>query len=231
MIRNVFLALNQLSDPRMLRLVLLSVVTAIVVLILLTAGSQFVLDRYANTGRTWLDWAVQIAGLGGAVVLAWFLFPILITMTIGLFLDNAINAVEIRHYSNLPAVRAQPLAEVVTSALRFAGVALALNVLVLPLYLIPAANLPVFLALNGYLLGREYFEQIAVRRLSPADARRLRQENRRRCWLAGVVLALMLLVPIFNLVAPIVGIAFMIHNMHTWRVLPLANARGSISGR
>jgi hypothetical protein len=31
-----------------------------------------------------------------------------------------------------------------------------------PLYLLPGANLLIYLALNGYLLGREYFELAAV---------------------------------------------------------------------
>ncbi|MEO1016156.1 MAG: EI24 domain-containing protein [Pseudomonadota bacterium] len=222
MIHNLALAINQLSDRRIQQLVLMSVATAIGVLVLLTVGSQFLLDLMADTGRVWLDWIVQIAGLGGALVLAWLLFPIIITTTIGLFLDRVVDAVEDRHYPDIPDVRSQSVSEVTTSAVRFALIAISLNVLALPFYLIPGANLPIFLSLNGYLLGREYFEQIAARRFSPTEVRLLCQRNRRRYWLAGVVLAAMLLVPLFNLIAPIVGIAFMQHNMHSWRLVPSA---------
>ena len=75
----------------------------------------------------------------------------------------------------------------------------------------PLLNLPVWLALNGYLVGREYAELVASRRLAPAMAARLRRDNRLVFWLAGAVIAFLLAVPILNLVAPVVGAAFMTH--------------------
>jgi hypothetical protein len=100
-------------------------------------------------------------------------------------------------------------------------------VIVLPLYLIPGANLPVYLALNGYLLGREYFELVAGQRLPPREMRRLRREQRGRLWLAGVVIAAMLMIPGFNLVAPVVAIAFMVHLVTP----PVLRAGGGAGGR
>ena len=73
----------------------------------------------------------------------------------------------------------------------------------------PLLNLPVWLALNGYLVGREYAELVASRRLAPAMAARLRRDHRLVFWLAGAVIAFLLAVPILNLVAPVVGAAFM----------------------
>src|SRR3546814_18267334 len=65
---------------------------------------------------------------------------------------------------------------------------LILNLLVLPLYLvliwIPPLNLLLFYLLNGYLLGREYFEMVAVRRLDLAAAKRLRRAFRGQVILA-----------------------------------------------
>ncbi len=218
MLQNLLSALRQFDDRRIQKLLLLSIAVAIGVLIVLTIASQWLLDTFANTGWTWLNWIVQIAGLGGAAVLAYLLFPILMSAVIGLFLDQVIDAVEDRHYPGLIAVRQQPVGETIAGAIRFAAIALGANVLVLPLYLIPGANIPIFLALNGYLLGREYFEQIAVRRMPAREARSLRRRNQRRCWLAGIVLAVMLLIPFFNLVASIAGIAFMTLNMHKWKL-------------
>jgi CysZ protein len=49
---------------------------------------------------------------------------------------------------------------------------IALNLLALPIYaLIPLLNVVLFLGLNGYLFGREYFELIALRRLDPEETR------------------------------------------------------------
>jgi CysZ protein len=96
-------------------------------------------------------------------------------------------------------------------------VAVALNLLALPLYLLPGPNLVVFLALNGYLLGREYFELVAQRRMSPLDAARCRRAVRARVWAAGAMIAVLLMVPLVNLIAPVIAIAFMVHLFERWR--------------
>ena len=92
---------------------------------------------------------------------------------------------------------------------------LGLNLLALPLYLlllfVPPFNLFVFYLLNGYLLGREYFELVAARRLDTAGVRRLRRAYRGRLLLAGAVIAFLLTVPIVNLVTPIIATGFMLH--------------------
>ena len=88
-----------------------------------------------------------------------------------------------------------------------------------------------YLALNGYLLGREYFELVAGRRLPWSTVRALRQRTRARLWLAGAVIALLLTVPVLNLVAPVVAVAFMVHLFEGLRrgpdVLP---ARSAVAG-
>jgi uncharacterized protein involved in cysteine biosynthesis len=100
-------------------------------------------------------------------------------------------------------------------ALAFAAVMLLFNLLALPFYLLlmflPPLNLFVFYLLNGYLLGREYFELVAARRFDIDGARRLRRKFRGRVLLAGVVITFLLTVPIVNLVTPVVATGFMLH--------------------
>ena len=98
----------------------------------------------------------------------------------------------------------------------------------MPLYLLPAANLVIYLALNGYLLGREYFELVAHQRLALGEARQQRRGQRGRLWLAGAAIAVMLMIPVFNLVAPVVAIAFMVH-LVTPRLWRGAGGRGQHS--
>jgi len=94
-------------------------------------------------------------------------------------------------------------------------VTLALNLAALPLYLVlmfvPPLNLFVFYLLNGYLLGREYFELVAARRLDMAAVKRFRRTYRGRVLLAGVVIAFLLTLPIVNLVMPIMATGAMLH--------------------
>ncbi len=85
----------------------------------------------------------------------------------------------------------------------------------MPFYLLliflPPFNLILFYGVNGYLFGREYFEIVALRRQNPAAAKRLRRRYRGRLFLAGILIAVMMTIPIVNLFAPIVATGFMVH--------------------
>ena len=124
---------------------------------------------------------------------SFLLFPAVVGVALSFFQDAIIDAVERRHYPGLPLPREQPLLEQVWGALTFGALAVALNLLALPFYLLllflPPFNLLLFYGLNGYLFGREYFEMVAVRRLDPAKLRGLRRSRRGRLLLAGAVIA------------------------------------------
>jgi CysZ protein len=162
-----------------------------------------------------LEWLVDIAALGAIAVTSFFLFPAVMVSIMALLLDDIAEAVERRHYPGLPPARQQPLAEALFGNVVFILVTLILNLLVLPLYLIliwiPPLNLVLFFLLNGYLLGREYLEMVAVRRLDPAATKRLRRDFRGRIIMAGAVITFLLTIPLVNLVTPIVATAFMLH--------------------
>ena len=72
-------------------------------------------------------------------------------------------------------------------------------------------NFFVFLGLNGYLFGREYFEVVALRRLDRRRPGRCAQRFAGRVFLGGVAIAGLFAVPIVNLVAPVIATAFMVH--------------------
>ncbi len=119
---------------------------------------------------------------------------------------------EARHYPDLPPATARTIGQSVISAVRLVVWSLALNLLCLPLYvLLPVANIAIFFTINGILLGREYFEAVALRRMTKPEAAALRRRHRLRLWLAGVVVAVLFWVPVVNLAAPILGTALLVH--------------------
>jgi uncharacterized protein involved in cysteine biosynthesis len=207
----LLLGFRQLADPSAQRLLVRCVLLAIATFVLLLIAVAALLAALDPTGLVWVDTGLAIAGSAAVLVLAWLLFPVTIAITLGFFADDVAEAVERRHYPDLPPPSGMGVSASVWAALRFGAVALLLNLLVLPLYLLPGANLLIYLALNGYLLGREYFETVAARRLPGATVTALRRRLRARLWPAGVVIAALLAVPVFNLVAPVVAIAFMVH--------------------
>ncbi|HMR32070.1 MAG TPA: EI24 domain-containing protein [Geminicoccaceae bacterium] len=209
-------AFGQLSDPGTRRYVLWSILGAVAVLLALVAGLELVLTLLAETGRAWLDWIVRALGALGAVIGAWFLFPGVASLIMGFLLDGVVRAVEARHYPWLAPAREAGLAESLAAALRLGVIVVVLNIVVLPVYLIPGVNLVVWILLNGYLLGREYIETVASRRLRRADVAELRRRHRLGVLASGAIVAALLLVPGVNLVAPVVGIALMTHRFHRW---------------
>ena len=76
------------------------------------------------------------------------------------------------------------MGEAVASSLKFILVMVLVNILALPFYgiLLFTAIGPLILyyLINGYLMGREYYEVVAFRRLPPHFARDLRRAHRGR---------------------------------------------------
>lgn len=214
MLGDLLKAVAQLGDPATRRWVWVGVAVAVLVIGLLAWAVQLALALFADTGWPWLNWIMHALGGLGALLIAWFLFPAMVTAVLGLVGDRIVEAVEARHYPSLGPGRAVSVVEASLAALRLAALALVANLLALPLYLVPGLNLVVVLLLNGYLLGREYFEMVALRRMPPCDARRLRQRHAGEVLAAGLLVAAILLLPFVNLVAPIVGMALMTHRFH-----------------
>ena len=152
-----------------------------------------------------------------SLVLTWFLFPVVLSATIGLFLESVAEAVEARHYPTLPKATRLPIWPLLLASLRFLLVACLLNVLLLPCLLLGPLFPIVYYVVNGYLLGRSYFELVAWRRLDPASARILRRQHAGTVILAGIATALLLTVPLLNLIAPVLAVMAMVHLVQDWR--------------
>ena len=69
----------------------------------------------------------------------------------------------------------------------------------------------IFFFAAAYLLGREYFELAAMRHHSIADAKRLRKTYHGTVFVAGMLIAAFVSIPVINLAAPLFGMALMVH--------------------
>lgn len=216
-------ALAQLTDRRFLGVALTGVALSLA-LFVATALGLVVLVDWALPGAISLPWIGevghlhQVLGIGAvivAIVLSVFLMLPVAALFTGFFLDTVAAAVERRHYPTLPPVSPLPWGDAMISAVNFFGVLAAVNVLalILSFFLGPLAPL-LFWALNGYLIGREYFELAATRRIGRHEARRLRRRHRGTIWLAGALMAAPLSLPFVNLLIPVIGAATFTHVFH-----------------
>ncbi len=206
-----FRAVSDLFEPYQRRALLLSLLVAVALLIGLWAVATVLLQLIPLTGLGWLDRVIGALGSVGALVLAWLLFPAMSAAATGLWLDGIAAAVERRHYPDLPPPRRQSVGEILLVSLRLAALALVVNAIALPFYFWPAINLVVYYGLNGYLIGREYFALVALRRVDVGQADALWRHYRLRLVVAGVLIAVSLSLPLVNLLAPVWATAFMLH--------------------
>ena len=211
MIAALFKAFAQMSDPALQRVVWQTLGWSVGLFAVLLAAGWWLLISTELFRIAWLETAVDVLGWVVALIAAFFLFPGAALLNISFLLDPVAAAVEARHYPRLGAPRAQPLSEALWLGLRFAALSVLLNLFFLPLYFVPVLNVFVFAGLNGYLLGREYFELVALRRLEAAPARAMRKRYRGRLFFAGVVITFLLSIPLVNWFMPVVAAAFMVH--------------------
>lgn len=226
-------ALGQMTDRRFVGVFLMAIGLTVLLLVLATIGAGW-LAAFVPTDLG--DWplvgpvtlpveAIQGLAVGSVLVGSVFLMIPVAAIFVGFFLDRIADAVETRHY---PDVRADPpgtLLGDILEALRFTGVVIGVNLLALIPYLVflvlfPPLGLALIYGVNGYLLGREYFELVAVRHMTGAEARALRKRYRWRIWFAGVLMAVPLTIPVMNLVVPVLGVATITHQFHRLRRQP-----------
>ena len=227
MILTAFLrALSQGTDARFAR-VLGSGVALTLGLLLAVWVATIELVRWLTPDSLTLPWIGEVGGLdlaasAGSVVLllvasVFLMVPVASAFT-GLLLDRIADAVEVRYYPALPAQRRQPLGEVLGGSLLFLALVVGANLAALLVWPFTGPLAPLlFWAMNGWLLGREYFTLVAVRHMPPEAARGLYRAHRGTVWLAGVLMAAPLSVPLVNLLVPVLGVAAFTHIFHMLR--------------
>ncbi len=202
--------LGQMNDPRIrgvigktLGLAILGYIVFVVLVYLLIGW----LSGLAG----WLESLAQFGGALGAMVIAWFIFPGIAAAIAGFFADEVIDAVEQKHYPLLGPARHLPLWTIMVDAMQLAGIALIANLLALPFLVVFPVYVLITWGVNGWLLGREYFEMVAFRRMDHEAARALHRKHFRTFTVAGILIAVCLTIPFVNLIAPVLGAAFMVH--------------------
>lgn len=217
MIQALSKGISQLNDKATRKYLWFSVIAAVITFFILWSFVAWILSETAISSIGWLESIIDILGGLATAVLTWILFPATVSAVIGFFLDQVAECVEKRHYPNLPKAEGQPVSEAVISTAKFFGILIGLNILLLPFLFMGPVYPFVFYAVNGYLIGREYFEMVAVRRVSLADATSLRKRHQGSVIMMGVAIAFLLTIPLVNLLMPVVATAAMVHLFESWR--------------
>lgn len=208
------LALRQLGDARTFRLMAVVAGLTLVFFVLFGFGLWLALDRWVLP--RWFagadGWAAAIA-FGITVLAGWFLFRGVSMAVMGLMSDSVVESVEEDHYP-AAAARAVPVgfARGLRMGLRSARRAIGWNLLAAPFYLAllvtGIGTVLLVIAVNMVLLGRDLEEMAHARHpYLPPLAAHERQA-------LGLVAAVLFIIPVVNLLAPVVGAAMAVHMLH-----------------
>jgi len=221
-------ALSQMTTPPFRSVLWKSIGLAIVVLILIGVALQRVYAYLAAEGSGWLDgvvwgwaqmplhaliWAITIAvGLGlfaGAI----FLMPAVTSLVASFFVDEIAELVEHEHYPADPPGKPVPIARAAYEGIKTALLALLVYLCAVPFLLFAGIGVVIFFLATAWLLGREYFELVAMRHHPIDEAKAMRRARSGTVFVAGLFIAAFVAIPIVNLATPLFGTAFMVH-MH-----------------
>ena len=208
---------QQLLHPKFRSVFLMGVLSAAISLGLLVAGTYYLWPQEYSSGFDWLDTAgFTLIALAASYIL----FPAISTIVMSMLADQVADAVEEKFYPHRTAKRDVPLGEVLSGATKLMMMTLLLNLVALVPYVIlffttgGLGTFALYIALNGYLLGREYWELVALRHYSLQGVKDTRRANRDSVFTGGAVIAGIYSIPIVNVLAPIIGASVMTHIFH-----------------
>jgi CysZ protein len=202
--------LGQMNDPRIRGVIGKTLALAVLGYVVFVVLIYFLIGWLAGLSG-WLEGLAQFGGVIGAIIIAWFLFPSVAAAIAGIFADEVIDAVEAVHYPHLPPSKGVPAISALMDGLKLAAIAIVANLLALPFLVVFPVYILITWGVNGWLLGREYYEMVAFRRLPKAEARALHKAHNGTFTTAGILIAICLTIPFVNLIAPVLGAAFMVH--------------------
>jgi CysZ protein len=219
-------ALSQMFTQPLRRVLLKSVGLALLLIVIIGIVMQRVLSAMAEHGATWaeqsagfaphalwatLAWVLSILAGLGIVTGALFLMPAVTAFVGSFFVDEVAEVVEQTHYPAEPPGRALPLFRALYEGIKITLLALIVYVCALPFVLFAGLGFVILFLANAYLLSREYFELVAMRFRPPAEVKAMRKTNRIYIFVAGMVIAAFVSIPLLNLATPIFAMAFMVH--------------------
>lgn len=217
-------AFAELRDPEFRRSTLIGAALALALLFalyalliqLFTSLEDEVFTFSDGTRMDRVENFFSVISLGTMMIMSVFLMAPAASLFTGLHLNAVADRIEARHYPHLQP--AQPLSprKLWFDSINYFGLVFFINLISFISFALMGViwGISVFWVLNGLLLAREYSTMIAERRTDPAAIKAFNRQHRRALALAGIVFAVLLSVPVLNLIMPTIGVAAFAHLIH-----------------
>lgn len=220
---SLMLALRQLTDPRVLRVLVKSLIVSVILFLIVVWLGWFAIDallEWSGLSDDSFTGSGLLRGIISAVfsVLGlWLSWRIVAMAVIGFYSDEVVYAVESAHYPDAVSNAREPvLKEQLQTAFSAAGRALLVNFIALPfalaLLFTGIGTALVFFVVNAALLGRELQDMVWLRHRQD-KGHQAPVSKAERFMLGGAITAL-LSIPILNFLGPALGAAGAAHLVH-----------------
>ncbi len=205
-------AVAMLFDRDFIAMVLWSLVFTAVLFVLLFIGVEYWLAHLPPLGAPWVNRFLELATPVLLILAVFFLGAPVAAIFGSIFLDRIAAKVDAHFYPNDPRAPGTPLVTGIGEAVRLIGLALLINVALLPVDVgVPGVAEIATVIANGWLLGREFFELASLRHLSRQKSDALRRRHSGKIFAAGLLISILTVIPVFDLIAPFFGSALMAH--------------------
>jgi CysZ protein len=219
-------AFAQMFTPALRGVLLKAIGLALLLIVIVGIVLNRLFSALAESGATWaeqtsgfaphaawsaLAWMLSIMAGLGIVTGALFLMPTITAFVGSFFVDEVAEAVERVHYPAESPGHALPFFRALIEGLKIAALALLVYLCALPFIFFAGLGVVILFLANSYLLGREYFELAAMRFSTPYEAKAMRKANAAYVFLAGMVIAVFVSIPLVNLATPVFAMAYMVH--------------------
>ncbi|HEY4115004.1 MAG TPA: EI24 domain-containing protein [Rhizomicrobium sp.] len=200
-----------ISDPAFFWLVLKALGLTILLFAILFVALRYGIGRLPVRHTALVDALIPVVSSGLTLLLVMFLGAPVAALFASLFLEDIARSVEKRFYPNDPSAGGAPFWRSLLLGLRLFLLLMLLQLLLLPLNLLIGLGALLSLLVNGWFLGREYFELVALRHIPSRAVDEMRRRRASTITGAGLLIALLATIPLVNLVAPLFGVALMVH--------------------
>jgi CysZ protein len=210
-------------EPAFLGVVLKALALTALLFLLIFAGALYGLHYLPAVHLPLLGGFAALAASGLLVLLAMFLGAPVAALFASLFLGEIASAVEAKHYPTEPPGSEARFWQGMFMGLRLFCLLVLSSLLMLPLdVLLPGFGSILSLVVQGWLLGRTYFELAALRHLDRRAADQMRRRHLSSIVGGGTLIAIAAAIPLVNLLAPLFGTALMVHEFkrYTHEELP-----------
>jgi uncharacterized protein involved in cysteine biosynthesis len=216
MIQALQLSFQSLSDRRVAMLLIKVVLCTFASFLLLGVGMWFALDWLFESlnirGSAYLSAFLSLAIIP---ISAFLLFRVVAVAITWIFADDIIDAVEDRYYPQKAAFGKRPgVGAGVHMAVRSIARVVGYNLLALPLYIVllvtGIGTAIAFMLINALLLGKDLEDMLIARHgASQGSIQKLPR------LLLGFIGTVGMLIPLFNLLVPVLATAMAVHVVHS----------------